>query len=184
MGIIKAPRAVKLFVGLLSGDRDLMRRTTQLLAKPFGPIDLESDYWPFTHTDYYLAELGDEVDRHFVSFERLIYPDQIAGIKQQTNEIELRAGQEMGASAGSRPVNLDPGYVSLGKMVLATTKDYAHRIYLQQGIYAEVTLHFHDGRWRPWPWTYADYASGMYEEFFLTVREKLKEQFRVEGPRC
>jgi hypothetical protein len=73
-------------------------------------------------------------------------------------------------------VNIDPGYLTLSKVVLATTKDYSHRLYLRDGIYAEVTLHYEAGAWRPWPWTYRDYASGQYLDFFERVRESLKQQ--------
>ncbi len=177
MGTIRPPKRVKLFVGMISNDRDLTHRARQLLSRHYGEVDLQSDYWPFDHTDYYLQEQGENLERHFVSFYRLIYPDAIAEIKRQTNDIEQRICADLALPDNRRPVNLDPGYISLSKLVLATTKDYAHRIYLERGIYAEVTLRFHDGGWQPWPWTYPDYASDAYREFFMRMRERLKAQF-------
>ncbi len=176
MGIIKPPKPVKLFVGLLSGDRDLVRRASQLLRRHYGEIDLQSDYWPFEQTEYYLDELGEHAERRFVSFERLVHPDAIAEIKRQTNAIEKSMCEDLLLPPERRPVNLDPGYMSLSKLVLATTKDFSHRIYLQRGVYAEVTLRFHDGGWQPWPWTYPDYASEAYREFFMHLRQRLKAQ--------
>ncbi len=177
MGSIRPPKPVKLLVGLLSGDRDLISRACQLLSKRFGEIDLKSEYWPFEQTEYYSDELGEHIERHFVAFSQLIHPDAIAEIKRQTNDIETRICEDLALPVDRRPVNLDPGYVALSKLVLATTKDYSHRIYLRRGIYVEATLRFHDGAWRPWPWTYPDYASKTYREFFMTVREQLKKQY-------
>lgn len=176
MGSVRAPRRVKLFTGLLGADRDLMRRAVQLLTKVFGAIDSTSLYFPFDHTDYYEDELGADAERLFVSFEPLMDPELIADIKHQTNAIEEKLTQDLALPENQRPVNLDPGYLSLNKIVLATTKDYSHRIYLQRGIYAEVTMRYHDGRWRPWPWTYPDFGCGQYDAYFAQLREILRGQ--------
>ena len=177
MGSIRPPKPVKLLIGLLSGDRDLMSRACQLLSKQFGQIDHWSEHWPFEQTEYYSDELGEHIERRFVAFSQLIHPDAIAEIKRQTNDIETRICEDLALRTDRRLVNLDPGYVALSKLVLATTKDYAHRIYLRRGIYAEATLRFHDGGWHTWPWTYPDYASKEYQDFFVTVREQLKKQY-------
>lgn len=161
---------------MLSGDRDLLRRALQLLYRHYGRSDLESSYWTFDDTDYYSAEMGDEVERQFVCYKDLIKPDTIAEIKRQTNEIEKRICDDLALPHHQRPVNLDPGYLSLSKVVLATTKDRSQRIYLERGIYAEVTMIFKEGRWQPWPWTFPDYASGRYNEHFLQMRNMLKDQ--------
>jgi len=175
MGRIKAPKPAKLICGLISGDPDLMARARALLARHFGQIDAVSEIWPFEHTDYYEPEMGPDLKRQFVSFADLIRPDRIAEIKRLTNELEQRLAEETLWPTG-RPVNLDPGYITLSKLVLATTKDYSHRIYLQAGIYAEVTLRYEHGRWVPWPWTYPDYAAETYHDFFIKVRDLLKRQ--------
>ncbi|MCG3126683.1 MAG: hypothetical protein CHACPFDD_01535 [Phycisphaerae bacterium] len=176
MGRIRAPRPVKLFVGMLSSDRDLMRRCAQLLSRCFGPLDLSSDVWPFTFTDYYAAEMGPGLLRQFISFASLIPADTLAEIKRQTNQLEQQVAEECLADTDHRPVNLDPGYMDPGKLVLATTKDRSHRIYLGAGIFAEVTLHYMNNAWRAWPWTYPDYQSRDYLAYFDALRARLIQQ--------
>jgi len=176
MGTIKPPRKVKLLVGILSEDRDLVQRARQLLCKCFGDTDFSSDYYPFDASDYYEEELGENPEKSFLSFDQLIRPDGIVEVKRETNELEKQICHDLALPHDLRPVNLDPGYMSLSKLVLATTKDFSHRIYIQRGIYAEVTLRYRDGNWQSWPWTYPDYASGIYSNFFTQMRERLKDQ--------
>jgi hypothetical protein len=178
----RTPQPVKLIAGLLSGDPDLLRRALQLLAKRWGPIDQTSPVWPFTMTEYYAAEMGAGLQRQFIGFERLIGPQELAEIKRETNALEEQIASQCLSPDISRPVNIDPGYVDLGKLVLATTKDRAHRIYLNAGIYAEVTLQFVAGGWQPQPWTYPDYAAPDYHPFFTQVRERLRARRAAEGP--
>ncbi|MFQ5805066.1 MAG: DUF4416 family protein [Phycisphaerae bacterium] len=172
----RTPQPVKLICGLLSGDIDLLKRARQLLVRRLGPVDLESDIWSFDQTDYYEEEMGPDLKRLFLGFERLSHPDALPGIKHETNAIEDQLAEQCAALEIARPVNLDPGYVDLGKLVLATTKDRSHRIYIGQQMYAEVTLHFTGGRWQSWPWTYPDYRRAEYHEFFVLVRERLRAQ--------
>jgi len=167
---------VKLFAGLLSGDPDLLRRAIQLVGRRWGPVDLESPLWPFERTDYYTAEMGPHLLRQFVSFTPLIPPQTLADIKRETNALEEEIADQCLLADAPRPVNIDPGYIDLGKLVLATTKDRAHRIYLGSGIYAEVTLQYSDGAWRPQLWTYPDYAAPDYHAWFIQVRTRLREQ--------
>lgn len=176
MGKPRPPARVKLIVGMLSGDVDLLERARHLLSRQFGPVDLQSPIWPFASTNYYEPEMGGELKRRFVSFAGLIHPDRIAEIKRTTNDLERRICDELLLAEDRRAVNLDSGYIGLSKLVLATTKDHAHRIYLQRGIYAEVTLRFERGAWASWPWTYPDYAGPTYHAFFLQVRERLRHQ--------
>ncbi len=172
---------VKLICGLLSGDADLLRRARQMMVRRWGPIDHESEVWPFTQTEYYREQMGENLLRQFVSFERLIRPDELAAIKVETNAIEGEIAEQVLDPTIVRPVNLDPGYVDLGKLVLATTKDRSHRIHIGSRIYAEVTLHYSDDRWQTWPWTYRDYAEGHYFPFLSRVREMLHESRRRIG---
>lgn len=160
---------VKLFVGLLGGDADLLRRTQQLLGRTYGAIDRVSEPRPFDATDYYAAEMGSDLLRVFVTFEPLISPETLADLKRDTIELERRVAEEALASV-PRPVNIDPGYLDLTKVVLASTKDASHRIYLGGGIYAESTLRYVSGVWQPWPWTYPDYAEPAGLEWFAAVR--------------
>jgi len=173
-----------LFCGLISNDPDLMARAVRMLAEYAGPTDAVSALWPFDSTDYYELEMGEGLRRQFVSFEKLIDPGELAQQKLLSNELERRICYECGLPAEQRRVNLDPGYLSLSKLVLATTKDYSHRLYLGDGIYAESTLHFENGRWTAWPWTYPDYASDRYHDYFGQVRElyKAKLNARARGP--
>ena len=112
--------------------------------------------------------------RVIVAFERLVDPALLPAIKHRTNELEWSDSIQ-----GHRGVNIDPGYVSLSKLVLATTKDHAHRIYLKDGIYAEVTLRYQGGTFRPWPWTYPDYASAPYIAIFNHIRTQYHRQFQA-----
>ena len=175
MGAMRPAAYVKLIVGLLSGDPDLLRRARQRLHRRFGEIDFESPRWPFDHTDYYAAEMGPDLQRWFLAFDALIRPDALVEIKQFTNDLEAEIADET-LRVVARPVNLDPGYLHLGKLVLASTKDRAHRIYLGGGIYAEVCLHYRDGQWCSYPWTYPDYQRPEYHEFFTVVRNRLMQQ--------
>ena len=177
MGETKPPHPVKLLVGMLAQQAPWLAAAERHLADAFGPIDLASGLIPFDFTDYYTPEMGPGLLRKFVTHERLIPPGDIASVKVATNDIEERLAAELAADV-SRPVNLDPGYLDGSKLVLATTKDYAHRIYLGQGIYAEITLTWQRGAWRPTPWTYRDYQSEPYLAFFAQARARYLEQRR------
>lgn len=179
MGAIRSPRPVNLFCGLISNDPDLMARAVRMLEGYYGQVDAASALWSFDSTDYYELEMGEDLQRQFVSFERLIDPGDLAHVKALTNELERRICYEVGLPADQRRVNLDPGYLSLSKLVLATTKDYSHRLYLREGIYGESTLHYEAGRWVAWPWTYPDYAADRYHAFFEQMREGYKAKLNA-----
>lgn len=181
MGVARSPRPVNLICGLISNDPDLMTRAVRLLEQHHGPTDAVSELWPFDDTDYYNVEMGEGLRRQFVSFERLIDPGQLSSIKILTNSLERRVNYDLGLPEDQRRVNLDPGYLTLSKLVLATTKDFSHRVYLSNGIYAESTLHYEDGGWMAWPWTYPDYAGPRYHGFFNLLREQLKA--KLNAPR-
>lgn len=173
MGKPRTPPPVLLLCGLIGQDMDLLRRARGLLVRRYGPVALESPVWPFDQTDYYREEMGPDLLRWFLVFERPIAPDALAGIKRETNAIEQRIAEDCAALELTRPVNLDPGYIDLGKLVLATTKDRSHRVYLGAGIFAESTLHYVHGEWQPWPWTFPDYRQPTYHEFFSQARQRL-----------
>ncbi|MBN1555171.1 MAG: DUF4416 family protein [Phycisphaerae bacterium] len=189
MAVIGEPSSVKLICGMICADAGLMDRARRRLVEWYGPADIVSETYPFDFTHYYDDPMGCPLFRGFLAFERLIDPGRLAEIKIATNELEdrfaedVRLGKETWAGPApppSRPVNLDPGYVALSKLILASMKDFSHRIYLQGGVYAEVTLQYRDG-WRALPWTFPDYASGRYDEFFTQTRETLHRQVREEA---
>ncbi len=173
MGTAREPDPVKLIASLLTARPDLLAEVRAALCCAFGPTDFESALFDFEHTAYYEAEFGSPMRRQIVTFEHLVAPSDLPGIKRQTNELERSF-----VEGDCRRVNVDPGYLSLGKLVLATTKDHAHRLYLGQGVYGEVTLAYQRGRFRPWPWTYPDYGSEAYCLLFGKLRERYKAQLR------
>lgn len=173
MGQIKMPKPVKLIVSALAPGEGLLRAARETAVAQWGAIDVESELLPFEHTTYYAREFGTGLVRRIWAFAPLIDPAALPEIKRQSNEIEARWAVE-----GKRQINLDPGYVSLAKLVLATTKNHGHRIYLRQGIYAEVTLAYRDKAFRPWPWTYPDYGTPRYCALFARVRQRYLEQLR------
>ena len=180
MGVHRSAAQVKLICGLIAGSDAWLEQGSERLGEAFGPMDLRSDVFPFDATDYYVREMGEGLRRQFVAFARLLDPGELAGIKRRTNAMETEWVQG-DPGAKRRRVNLDPGYVTPAKLVLATTKDFAHRIYLGEGIYAEVTLNFRKGGFRHFEWTYLDFVSGRYEAFLLAVRRRLMEQTAGDG---
>jgi hypothetical protein len=174
MGTAREPQPVKLIASLLTGEPRLFARVREALVATWGAIDLQSEILPFDHTDYYAVEFGPALQRQIVAFERLISPAELPAAKLLANGLEQSLAAE-----GRRRINIDPGYVSLGKLVLATTKDHAHRLYLGQGVYGEVTLAYQQGHFRPWPWTYPDYGSEEYCALFGRIRQRYKAQLRA-----
>ncbi|MDH7599989.1 MAG: DUF4416 family protein [Sedimentisphaerales bacterium] len=174
---IRSPAPARLIVGILAANKDALEAATAALAEAFGPIDVISQVWPFAHTDYYQDQLGPNPIRQFVSHANLVRPDELASIKHRTNEIERSLARRLGLP-WPRPVNLDPGLIERSRLTLASTKDYCHRIYLADGIYAEVTLVYRKGQWQDMPYTYPDYRQGHYHSFFSIVRQRLIEQLR------
>jgi hypothetical protein len=173
MGSPGQPAPVKLVVGLLARELATLEEATTRLCDEFGPADYVSPLVPFTLTDYYAAEMGPDLQRQFVSFRRLIIPDELPGIKLVTNLLEGEF-----TPGGRRLVNVDPGYLSAGKFVLATSKNQQHRLYLGQGIYGEVALRYRDGAWQPWEWTYPDYRSPEYARILAEIRAVYMAQIR------
>jgi len=163
------PSPVKLVIGAIASSEGILIEAKVGLEKKFGPLDFQSSLMPFNHTEYYEKEMGANLLRQFLSFRRLINPRKLAAIKLYTNRLEKRLSRAR--NSPSRTINLDPGYICAPKLVLATCKDYAHRIYLDKGVFAEVTLHFQQGTFRPRPWTFPDYRSKGYIQSFNTIRE-------------
>lgn len=169
MADISSSKPVKLFVGILSSDNTLLEEVEYLLAKRLGKVDIKSEIFPFDFTDYYKKEMGTNISRQFLCFKELINPEELSDIKIWTNELEneIKCYRK---SDVARPINLDPGYLAHCNLILASAKDYYHRIHLQNGIYAEVTLFYQHEVFKNLPWTYPDFQTEEYKNFFLKVR--------------
>jgi len=170
MGRVRATEPALLFIGTLYSDTEIFDCSKKILEKHFGDILLVSPSMPWDYSSYYKDELGSPLFRQFIFFKTLIDPGVLADIKLNTNTIE-----DALSSMGKRYINLDPGYLMLSKIVLASTKNYAHRIYIGKGIYAEVTLIFKDGTYNPHLYTYRDYQDKTYIDIFMNAREILKK---------
>jgi hypothetical protein len=143
----------------------------------WGPIAVESPRFPFVETEYYTPTMGADLKKCFWAFAEFRDPSELSEWKLATNDWEAEyAGRA--DHAEPRPLNLDPGYLTLAKLVLASTKDHAHRIYLGRGIFAEVTLHFKEGRWQHRDWTFLDYRRADYQQFFSEAREFFRTRQR------
>ncbi len=177
MWTLKEPNPVKLIVGILAANHQCLHTATEVLTDKFGTADFTSEIWPFEATDYYKDQMGSRILRQFVSLERLMDPGKLAKIKLRTNNLERKLTKALRIPL-PRPVNLDPGIIEPSKLVLATTKNYSHRIYIGKKMYAEVTLVFDKGRWQPLNHTYPDYRQQCYFDFFEKVRARLLEQLK------
>lgn len=178
MGTVRRPARVQLFCALLLAPSTSLTEVEAMLQPHFGPIVLRSQALPFTQSTYYRREMGVDLTRLYVAFAPLIRMAELATIKHTTNALETMSAD----SLGQRRVNLDPGYLDLAKVVLATTKDYAHRLYIGGGLFAEVTLQYHQHGFQPWPWTYPDYCVPTTLTFFNQLRERYKVHLRHPSP--
>ncbi|MGE5173567.1 MAG: DUF4416 family protein [Betaproteobacteria bacterium] len=175
MGEIHPPLPVKLFIGMLSSEPALFDTCSEILQGDYGPLEDESGLLPWDNTDYYREEMGTGILRKFLFFKRIIDPGKLSSIKILTNILEKNYAVRDGQSYRRR-VNLDPGYVTEAKVVLATTKDFAHRIYIGEGIYAEATLRYStkERKFAPFEHTYPDYRTEAYLALFNSARENLR----------
>jgi hypothetical protein len=175
MSIPQDPKPAKLFVSVIAGSQGHIAKVLSKLAGSYGILDFVSPLLAFDYTDYYSAEMGQPLLRRFASFDALIPQENLAQIKVQTNLLETEQ-----SSGGNRRVNIDPGYLLAERLVLASGKNYAHRIYLSEGIYADLTLIYRDRDYRPLPWTYPDYAEPKLRLWLRALRQKYLLQLRSE----
>lgn len=178
MGQAAEPLSVKLFAGITFATDVKYGEILEQLISMYGPV--QSSYGPvvFDFTDYYAAEMGEKLQKTYCVFDTPNEPGVLASVKRRTNDIEHSYSTD-----GRRSVNIDPGYLSRDKLVLASTKDFYHRVYLGQGIYAEVTLHYRQGRYRYFSWTYPDYKEPDFLVFLQQARAKLVGELR-KGRSC
>ncbi|MCF0234846.1 MAG: DUF4416 family protein [Thermoguttaceae bacterium] len=182
MGEVKTLPPVLLLIAAFGASEEALDRGKAKAEAFFGKIAKESATFRFDDfTDYYEPEMGPALPKRFWVFEDLIDPGRLSEIKLTTNAWEAEIGAELfaaGRAPTPRPLNLDPGYIELGKLILASTKDHAHRIYLRDGIFAETTLMYTQKRWKALPWSYADYQDAANQAFFTECRDYLRERRR------
>ena len=174
MSIPQPPQPVKLIMSLLSADPRLIDQACTELCSRYGPRDFMSELLPFHYTRYYAAEMGDDLRRRLVSFEKLIAPDTLPEIKRATNAMEAACADEQ----GKRRINLDPGYMALSHIILATCKGFSHRPYLRDGVYADLTLIFRAHSFQALAWTFPDYGSPEMIQLLNAVRSSYLNQLR------
>lgn len=162
---------VKLFIGVLYPSKIDIQVYYDHLKTVFGCFDEVSDVYDFDFTDYYQGEIGDSVSRQFISVDKLISPDDIVNIKLLCNQIE-----QLFSIDNRRHINLDPGYMDLHKLVLASAKYGRQKIYMNGGIYADPTLFFHKKEFHAYDWSFPDFSSGNYNSFFISIRNTYKKQ--------
>jgi len=167
MSLPQPPKPAKLVVGLFMGDKALLEAAARDLSDAFGPIDLISPWFDFNFTDYYTSEMGAPLFRRVLSFREHVQQHGLTDIKLVTNGFE-----EKYAENGRRRINMDPGCLVRERFVLATTKNYTHRISIGRGIYADLTLIYTRGGFQTLPWTYPDYAEESMLTFLGRVRSK------------
>ena len=171
---------VLLVVAAFSRHQEALDWSRTRLENAYGPIGLVSTPYDFNQTRYYESLMGPNLRKQFLVFCKLVPADCLADAKLFTNGLEQELAHS-GRFVEPRPLNLDPGILSLGKFMLATMKDQAHRIYLRGGVFAEVTLRFQAGSFQSWPWTYADYRQPLVLAFMNEAREFYRGQLRVSG---
>src|SRR3989338_9164524 len=150
---------VKYFVAILTNDVGLREHVVHVLGDHFGKADHESQWYPFSHTDYYHSEMGGGLMRSFVSFEKLLSPEDLAKVKQLTSKVEDRFRFKK-----NRKVNIDPGYVDYCKIVMASEKFSSYRVAISKGCYADFVMYYDKKGFIPLPWAFSDFASGTYNE--------------------
>jgi hypothetical protein len=167
MSVPQEPKNAKLVVGFFMKDKKLLKPFAEKLYQALGPMDMVSAWIPFDFTSYYETEMGAPLFRRLLTFEKLVLQDQLAHVKLYTNKLEMQYME-----SGKRQINADPGILSHERFVLATGKNFTHRIYLKNGIFADLTLIFTQGRFQELPWTYPDYKDKNILSFLEKVRSK------------
>jgi hypothetical protein len=180
MGEIRRPQHVLPILAAFSRYETAIAWARDRMAQHWGKVILDSGPIPFVDTDYYAAEMGADLHKFLYAFERLIDPAELPRLKQQSNNWEAQY-RDSHSHSETRPLNLDPGYLTEAKLVLATTKDRDHRVYLSQGIYAEITLYYCGGHWQHREWTYPDYRQAVYHAFFDRCRHYYRQRLGKSG---
>jgi hypothetical protein len=166
----------KLIVGIISSTGIYFEKAEKELKALFGSIDVKSQFFPFDLTNYYEEQMGTNLERIFLSFVELVPPEKLSAMKIQTNTLEQKIRQESGENI--RVVNIDPGILTASALIMATAKDFSHRIPLSQGIYGHLEFLFSKQGIKTLDWTYPDFKREGYERFFLDVRRIYLERIK------
>lgn len=166
----------KLVVGVLTAEKGLITGVAGALSERFGPMDMVSPWMLFSDTLYYEKEMGGPLYRRVFAFSRLVDQGDLADAKVWTNAVETDF-----SIGGNRQVNIDPGHLLHARFVLATAKDHAHRIFIGNGIYADLTLTYRAGEFRPLPWTFPDYTAKTMIGFLTDVRRRYDAACRLQS---
>jgi hypothetical protein len=170
MGAIGTTPLVTPLVALLYRNRTTLDAALERLALRFGELELQSPAYPFEQTQYYDDEMGQALQRGFVTYRQLADPAALSTWKHAANALEQELSRTHNPEGFRRPINIDPGYLTGSKLVLASTKDFAHRIYLQDGIFAEITLYYRKGLWEHHRCTFPDFKAPTYHAFLAQAR--------------
>jgi hypothetical protein len=177
--IPQPPPKAKLVAALMAASEDVIEEALSALSQTYGAVALKGPVFPFTYSDYYAAEMGENLVKVFCSFRGLSEPGEIVARKLEAVECERKFLVE---ATGSRRVNVDPGYVDAAKLVLATAKNAGHRVYISSGVYAEIELMYRCGAFVPLEWTYRDYREPATLEFFGKVRHGYLAELKEGHP--
>ncbi|MDR2300695.1 MAG: DUF4416 family protein [Deltaproteobacteria bacterium] len=177
MSRIKEPPLVKIFLAAFGSDPKLMDECVERMGREYlegylGPVDIQSPDYPMVDTDYYEKEMGPNLVKRYLSFANLLFPEHLVYLKQLAVDIERATSR-----ANGRTVNLDPGYIFSGGLVLSTGKFSGHRLYLGKGVWGELTLHFHRGAFEAQPWTYRDYQRPEIKAILMDMRQRYQKTF-------
>jgi hypothetical protein len=178
MAVPTSPLPVMRFAALLAGNEAELTAARYELTQWYGPIDSISESFAL-HAPEYHDEMGRPLIRQWVRFKLLFGPEQLARCKLETNMAETLLARQFAARGVQRPVNIDPGYIQRNKLVLATTKDAPHRLYMSEGVYGEAALRWTDHAWGHWPWTPEDYKTPVAGQFFTAARSAYLEQLQL-----
>lgn len=172
MSVPAPPQPAMLFLSVLASDWNSWPELLDALTGRFGPLESLSEPIAFTETSYYDHELGTPIHRRAMGFERLVEQDALPDLKHAANELERRYQRP----DGGRTFNLDPGLLTGERLVLATGKNFSHRVYLGRGIFADLTLVYRRGVWQVLPWTFPDYAGKRLQDELTALREMYKQR--------
>ena len=187
MGQCKPQPPAKLFFALMARSAELFAECEKRIEADYGPIDLRTETFSFDpYTDYYSREFGTGLLKRIVALEKLIQTEDLVDVKIRTNNLEFQLSEPIASPAltnsenANRQINIDPGYLNLSKVVLATTKDQAHRLYIARGIFEEITLSYRrvPAGYQPNPWTYPDYRDPVRLDFFGQLRQIYTRQLK------